>query len=511
MDSNGNDFQHTVHTTQEQCCELCASTPQCAVAVWNSPTGPYKDGGCNLKYAATPTTRAGQMLCRLRPNHPRPSPPPPPPPPPFPAALELSVGWVAGFPADLSKAVPVPTTALTAALVAEEQTRVALQTNLTVGWGCWGNSVLDIVLMPEAARLTVGLCQISTGKCITSTRPSDTDTMRVAEHAYDKSYARMFLTFQGANVTVEFSSGVGGNSSDLQLALTPLNCASENAAAVAHGSGSGSGEGTTVNCSDFVATFSNDFAWSRSGEATVGASSVSWTASGLRSVSLHPARSGGSGDRAGMVVMQSADGAFNSSNRLSVPLGRGVGLSSTSTQPTFAAIAAHMDYARAQVLALHAKYGELAEVARAVQAAVMWCLLYVPVELGPFAPVSRSWVSAVRSVETNTLPVLRVCSWALMGSRSTRARWCRLGGATCPPTLAELCADIHAADDVAAHSKAFLTPHRVAPGDEWIYVIFDWVLCNHCTTTVQPHCINGVLVASDRTCRVRVSTVQRVA
>lgn len=68
--------------------------------------------------------------------------------------------------------------------------REELQRNLTDGWGTWANSVLDIVLMPEAARLTVGLCQISTGKCITATRPSDTDTMRVAEHAYDKSYVR---------------------------------------------------------------------------------------------------------------------------------------------------------------------------------------------------------------------------------------------------------------------------------------------------------------------------------
>lgn len=75
--------------------------------------------------------------------------------------------------------------------------REELQRNLTDGWGTWANSVLDIVLMPEAARLTVGLCQISTGQCITATRPSDTDTMRVAEHAYDKSYVRVarFILF----------------------------------------------------------------------------------------------------------------------------------------------------------------------------------------------------------------------------------------------------------------------------------------------------------------------------
>lgn len=255
--------------------------------------------------------------------------------------------------------------------------------------------------MPEAARLTVGLCQLSTKKCITSTRPSDTDTMRVAEHAYDKSYVRMFLTFQGANVTVEFSSGqqLGGNSSDLQLALTPLNCAPEieNAKGQAGSSGNVNvnGAAATVNCSDFVATFSSDFAWSRSGDASVGANSVSWTAAGLRTVSLFSTVGDGTvvgaGDQRRTAVHPSVDGTFDDSNRLSVPLGSGVGLSSTTKTPEFSKIAQHMDYARAQVLALHAKYGELAEVARAVQAAVMWCLLYIPAELGPFAPVSRSW------------------------------------------------------------------------------------------------------------------------
>jgi hypothetical protein len=97
---------------------------------------------------------------------------------------------------------------------------------------------------------------------------------------------------------------------------------------------------------------------------------------------------------------------------LAFVLGDGAGLSTSSSTPTVAAIAAHMATARAAVLATHAKYGDLAEVARAVQAAVMWCLLYIPSELGPFAPVSRSW--------------------------------------------------------------AFLTPTQVAPGSEWIYVIFDW-------------------------------------
>ena len=34
----------------------------------------------------------------------------------------------------------------------------------------------------------------------------------------------MFLTFQQANVSVEFSSGAGDRAAELELALTPLNC-----------------------------------------------------------------------------------------------------------------------------------------------------------------------------------------------------------------------------------------------------------------------------------------------
>ena len=71
-------------------------------------------------------------------------------------------------------------------------------------------------------------------------------------------------------------------------------------------------------------------------------------------------------------------------------LGKGAGLS-TKPSPKFADIVSRMTVAQEKVHAKHEKYGALSEVANAVQSAVMWCLLYVPSELGPFAPVSRSW------------------------------------------------------------------------------------------------------------------------
>ena len=178
---------------------------------------------------------------------------------------------------------PIAPSILAPALVPSEETRVALQQNLTNGWGTWANSVLDLVLMPEGARITIGLCQLSTGKCISSTRPSDTDTMRVAEHAYDKSFVRMFLTFQSANVSIEFSSGSGDDASDLDVALTPLNCDDDGRAdrllperreEVVAG-------GPTVNCSDFAVTLLPSWAWARAGSWETASGSLTATAAGL--------------------------------------------------------------------------------------------------------------------------------------------------------------------------------------------------------------------------------------
>ena len=76
---------------------------------------------------------------------------------------------------------------------------------------------------------------------------------------------------------------------------------------------------------------------------------------------------------------------------MTFPLGKGGGFSTKGASPSFSTIVSHMTTAHAAVHKKHEKYGELAEVGNAVQSAVMWCLLYVPSELGPFAPVSRSW------------------------------------------------------------------------------------------------------------------------
>ena len=183
---------------------------------------------------------------------------------------------------------------------------------------------------------------------------------------------RLAVPAKGANVSIEFASGVGANASALDLAMTPLNCAS--AAELEAGLAA---TGGTVNCSDFAASFHSDFAWSRAGSIVTTQDTIEYRGAGLRTVSLHPTSPASSSWWA----------STGDPSRLSFVLGAGGGLTTASATPSFDSIQSRLAFAQAKVLGLHAKYGKLAEVARAVQAAVMWCLLYVPSELGPFAPV----------------------------------------------------------------------------------------------------------------------------
>eukprot|EP01052_Picozoa_sp_SAG31_P029936 SAG31_NODE_3024_length_4780_cov_2.631275_3_plen_514_part_00 len=382
----GHDIKKQVAQTCDECAALCAADPSCSAVVWNAPGGLYSDRNCNLKSAAPPkpwkTDKRGEMGLVIRPNQNGPDKPVAPP-----SSLDFSVQWMEGYGATgpISPATfkPINPSLFSPALAPAEQTRVDLQQNLTNGWGTWANSVLDLVLMPEGARITVGLCQISSGKCITSTRPSDTGTMRVAEHAYDKSYVRMFLTFQQANVSVEFSSGTGDQASELDLAVTPLNCDEESGEQRDHDVVDES-DGPTINCSDFTVTVVPSWAWGRAGTWDQASSnSLTAQAAGLRGFTLYATSTE-------VDTLDLHPRTDDGSAELIFILGRGGGVSTKPNQE-FVDIQKHMSAAHTAVHAKHAKYGDLSEVANAVQSAVMWCLLYVPSELGPFAPVSRSW------------------------------------------------------------------------------------------------------------------------
>lgn len=316
----------------------------------------------------------------------------------------VAVSWARGNAAGTAPTTWIPFVAgrkealiaLTPTLSPAEATRSKLQRSLQDGWGSWANSVLDFVLLPEGAVLSMALCRISTKKCIEYTNPSDTTHMRVAEHAYDKSYVRMFLTHENANVSAVFSSGKPGSSSahKLSLAVHSVN-------------------GCGGDCGDFALALGGRYAWGRAGNiSNPSSSSIRFDSWGLRDITLSTTAE--NDPKLGAACGLSA--AFPSS-RLVFKLGSGGGGASNDpalpSPPTMPAVQASLAKKLAAEHATYAKFGKYAAIKHAAQSAVMWCLLYVPAELGPFAPVSRSW--------------------------------------------------------------AFLTPPRAKGlGKEWIYVIFDW-------------------------------------
>ena len=61
----------------------------------------------------------------------------------------------------------------------------------------------------------------------------------------------------------------------------------------------------------------------------------------------------------------------------------------STTKQTLAQITATLAAAKAKEKASYATFGALAETKAAVQSAVMWQLIYNPIEAGPLAPVIR--------------------------------------------------------------------------------------------------------------------------
>ena len=83
---------------------------------------------------------------------------------------------------------------------------------------------------------------------------------------------------------------------------------------------------------------------------------------------------------------------WKSTPRLAFTLGAGaVGLREGSGSVTLSEMRRAVGAAAARERARYAKYGALAEVKEALQAATLWNYIYSPAEYGPFLPVSRSW------------------------------------------------------------------------------------------------------------------------
>lgn len=290
-------------------------------------------------------------------------------------AVGLSVRW-SGSDAPGGAAQPIPAEALAPALPAAELLREQLQRGLQRGWGPWlHRDMLTLVKLPEGAALTTQLCRKSTGACIELAVPDGARQQkgncetRVGLHAYNRSYVHFYFGPSAdrdvdANVSVEYSV-YGEAQEHFEMLITPVSC------------GGGSG-----GCADYSVAVASRHAWGRAGHASVRASGASLAmmleSYGLGSVSVHPA-------------LPSGADASAAGGKLLLPLGQGaVGLSSTGR--SLAEVRSTVAAARSEEeRRLRQRYGDRAESASAVNAAVMWTLVYTPAENGPLLPVSRSW------------------------------------------------------------------------------------------------------------------------
>jgi hypothetical protein len=379
-----------------------------------------------------------------------------------------------------------------------EQRRRAMQRGLLQGWGLFYDmSYTDVVLLPQGARLKLGLCETGAGgKCLSEARIDWPDkaglssTIRPGLHAYDRSYTQMWVAAGGCNVSIETGGGgAAGGPGGLNILVAVVDeapaaavrqeaaqcgtkflpntdwpghdlvkvphvsskeaccalCANTSTCAAGSWDGPGSKWAATASCNlKTAAPPSGKVAaaglWGFTvrpaapppaargcdGLALVPTGLTTWFRENTVTATATASRGGGgtaraaaepdaihfrtSGNLGGLTVYATqpsallrpgglADSALTSHPHLAFQLSNGfkLGLSSATATGrgaegggrTLAAIEATLAAAREAELATYSRFGRLAETKAAVQAAVMWQLIYNPLEQGPFAPVIR--------------------------------------------------------------------------------------------------------------------------
>ena len=268
------------------------------------------------------------------------------------------------------------TTLLLPHLPAAEERRDELQSSLAQGWGTWYQpNILSITKLPEGAVVGIELCRISTSVCLTQAVPDGRfrhydASARVDLHAWDRSYAQFYVgprggpedvsTFVNANVSIELGAS-GETNEDLVVLVTPVAC-----------------DGG-LDCTDYELRLRGRYAWSRAGQvrsfATSEGAGIEFSSAGLGAFNI-------------TIINHNGIGEEDPNSAIIIPLLKGgieFGTNVSNGRK-------HLGNARARELArIEESFGSKSEVAKAIQAAVMWTCIYTPVENGPLMTVSRSW------------------------------------------------------------------------------------------------------------------------
>jgi hypothetical protein len=276
-----------------------------------------------------------------------------------------------------------------------EQRREELQRRLKQGWGYWLRSnILSIVKLPEGLVLSFQFCRLSrhstgtphnfTTQCLDVAVPDTKNVIRVDLHAYDRSYSSFNISFAGRTIQME-SSVTGMQQQELQYLVSVTTPPSAE----------------PQQDDGLMMRIVPRYAWFRPGSFNRIPGGISFQTPGLGTVNFTTIAVQGEHLGPESKMQRHLKHTKTSANDpiIEIPI------PSTDLQVGF--VAGITDRARLpksvwemqmNILGnknreeerIRNKFGSKEGVAIAIQAAVMWTLIYNPIENGPFLPVARS-------------------------------------------------------------------------------------------------------------------------
>jgi hypothetical protein len=294
-----------------------------------------------------------------------------------------------------------------------EQHREDLQRNLRNGWGYWlRSSILSIVKLPEGLVLSFRICKLTPQSanatllqmspplselqqqqqhCLTRAVPDLTDIVRVDLLAYDRSYGAYNISFAGRTFQMECSV-TGTRQQEMQYLISVSSCHQQSSSPPPH------------EDFDLVLDIVPRYAWYRPGTYSAITNGISFHTPGLGDLNFTVIEEDLSRDFGFEKQHYQRHSPTGTNDKARIP----IRLRLTGHDQKFGFVAGFEDDSRApksvpeieqnvhikrrdEEKRIRSKFGNnKTEVAIAIQSAVMWTLVYNPIENGPFMPVSRS-------------------------------------------------------------------------------------------------------------------------
>eukprot|EP01043_Picozoa_sp_COSAG02_P022723 COSAG02_NODE_1189_length_13995_cov_7.850101_9_plen_647_part_00 len=291
---------------------------------------------------------------------------------------------------------PIPPSELSPVVPSLQRKRMEMQRGLLTGWNSWWSTIgakagfrggmLAVALLPESFALTMVLCQLSSGTCLSESTVAGTLTgphrVRPGIKSVDGSYAELWAPAPGGlNVSLQWSAIVQKGEDSIALLIRPLPNSTQ----------------PGLNLSDWALAVTGRFiCWNgEQGLCSAGSVSANVTAVTGRAVGLRSVTATGSSTPINPVGLNiSMDEHVHPAviYSLAQPVAICASTSATASACLLHDVSKHMTSVRAAEIATYAKRGVgLAQSVEAMQAVLMWNVIWNPSESGPWANVDRGW------------------------------------------------------------------------------------------------------------------------